>query len=106
MTTPCATLEDMAGNSSCIDSNTHDSGSRRRRGRAAVALGLSAVLALAGCSKGSEDADGNGTPDAQETAHGLTVAGQWPLTGEPAKGEAPGHPVMIVKIDNTESSSP
>ena len=72
-----------------------------------MALGLSAVLALAGCSKGSEtDADGNGTPDAQETAQGLTVAGQWPLTGEPAKGEAPGHPVMIVKIDNTESSSP
>ena len=106
MATPCATLEDMAGNSPSIDSNTHDSGSRRRRGRAAVALGLSAVLALAGCSKGSEDADGNGTPDAQETAQGLTVAGQWPLTGEPAKGNAPGHPVMIVKIDNTESSSP
>jgi hypothetical protein len=107
MATPCATLDDMAGNSPFIDSNTHDSGSRRWRGRAAVALGLSAVLALAGCSKGSEkDADGNGTPDAQETAQGLTVAGQWPLTGEPAKGEAPGHPVMIVKIDNTESSSP
>jgi len=106
MATPCATLDDMAGNSPCMGSNTPDSGSRRRRGRAAVALGLSAVLALAGCSKGSEDANGNGTPDAQETAQGLTVAGQWPLTGEPAKGNAPGHPVMIVKIDNTESSSP
>ena len=97
----------MVGNSPCIDSNTHDSRCRRRRGLAAVALGLSAALALAGCSKGSsKDADGNGTPDAQETAQGLTVSGQWPLTGEPAEGKAPGHPVMIVKIDNTASSSP
>jgi len=107
MATPCATLEDMVGNSSRIAPNTHDSGPGRRRRRAVVALGLSAVLALAGCSKGSEkDANANGTPDAQETAQGLTVTGQWPLTGEPAKGQAPGHPVMIVKIDNTESSSP
>jgi len=97
----------MVGNSPRFDPNTHGSGSRRRRGRIAAALGLSAVLALAGCSKGTEqDANGNGTPDAQETAQGLTVSGQWPLTGEPAKGHAPSHPIMIVKIDNTASSSP
>lgn len=32
--------------------------------------------------------------------------GQWPLTGLPAQGRAPKHPVMIVKIDNTASSRP
>ena len=39
-------------------------------------------------------------------AKGLTVAGEWPLTGLPAKGKAPTHPVMVVKIDNTDSSAP
>jgi hypothetical protein len=78
------------------------------RGRAVVALGLTAALALSGCSgkDSSTDANGNGTPDAQEIAKGLTVAGEWPLTGRPAKGVTPGHPVMVVKIDNTASSSP
>ena len=72
-----------------------------------MALGLTAALALSGCSKdSSKDANANGTPDAQETAHGLTVAGEWPLTGLPADGKTPGHPVMVVKIDNTDSSSP
>ncbi len=39
-------------------------------------------------------------------AKGLTVAGEWPLTGLPAKGKAPTHPVMVVKIDNTDNSAP
>ena len=93
----------MAGNSPRIPALTRDS-----RRRAVVALGLVAALTLAGCSgkDSTEDANGNGTPDAQETAQGLTVAGEWPLTGLKATGEAPGHPVMIVKIDNTASSSP
>jgi hypothetical protein len=70
-----------------------------------LALGLTAALALAGCSKDSDDSPED-KPDGQETAQGLTVSGEWPLTGLPAKGEAPTHPVMVVKIDNTESSSP
>ena len=97
----------MVGKSPRTYAVTHVSGARLRRARAGVALGLTAALALGGCSKAStEDADGNGTPDAQEIAQGLTVAGRWPLTGLPAKGRAPGHPVMVVKIDNTGSSSP
>ncbi|MEO5708589.1 MAG: DUF3048 domain-containing protein [Nocardioidaceae bacterium] len=97
----------MAGNPPRINAFTRDCASCGRR-RTIVALGLTASLALAGCSgKGSsEDANGNGTPDAQETAQGLTVAGEWPLTGLKASGQAPHHPVMIVKIDNTASSSP
>src|SRR3954451_19895475 len=96
----------MSGLPPAFDAPTRDRG--RPRVRAAVALALAAALTLAGCSSGGDttDANGNGTPDAQETAQGLTVQGEWPLTGQPAKGQAPGHPVMIVKIDNTESSSP
>jgi hypothetical protein len=97
----------MAGNSPRITAFTADSRSRSRRASGLVALGLTAALALSGCNNDtSADANGNGTPDAQETAQGLTLAGEWPLTGEPAKGRIPSHPVMIVKIDNTASSSP
>ena len=97
----------MSGISPILHALTRDTRARVRT-RAAVALALAAALTLAGCSSGGDttDANGNGTPDAQETAQGLTVQGEWPLTGQPAKGQAPGHPVMIVKIDNTESSAP
>jgi hypothetical protein len=74
----------------------------RRRTRAGVAVALAAVLLLAGCS--GKDSDKN--PGSQSTAHGLTVAGEWPLTGLTASGKTPKHPVMVVKIDNTDSSAP
>jgi hypothetical protein len=76
-----------------------------RRGRAALALTLTVALALAGCSKDGDDSSED-KPEGQATAQGLTVSGEWPLTGLPAEGEAPSHPVMVVKIDNTSSSSP
>jgi hypothetical protein len=75
---------------------------RSRRARASVALGLVGALALTGCTGRGEAAG----PDGQSVAKGLTVAGEWPLTGLPASGKAPAHPVMVVKIDNTESSAP
>ena len=80
---------------------------RTRRTRGLVALAAVAALGLAGCSDDgtSTPADGE-TPDGQATAEGMTLAGQWPLTGLPADGPAPKHPVMVVKIDNTGSSSP
>jgi len=78
-----------------------------RPARVALALTLSASLALAGCSKDKgSSAGGSDQPDAQATAQGLTLAGEWPLTGEKASGAAPKHPVMVVKIDNTASSAP
>jgi hypothetical protein len=66
-------------------------------------------LALAGCGGGEEPAaapEAESSPTAQRTADGSTLLGRWPLTGLPAKGEAPGHPPMVVKIDNTASSQP
>jgi hypothetical protein len=81
---------------------------RTRRTRALVALAAVAALGLAGCSSDdgtSTPADGE-SPDGQSTAEGMTLSGQWPLTGLPASGAAPKHPVMVVKIDNTGSSSP
>ena len=80
---------------------------RSRRTRALVALAAVAALGLAGCSDDSADTPaGDDGPDAQATADGMTLSGQWPLTGLPADGAAPKHPVMVVKIDNTGSSSP
>src|SRR3954447_7240824 len=73
--------------------------------RAGTALLLTVAMALSGCSGSSEPSSGGG-PSGQATAKGLTLAGTWPLTGLPAHGATPGHPVMIVKIDNTESSAP
>jgi hypothetical protein len=103
---PCATLDRMVGNSPRTNALTPDSRPGLRRRRALVGIGLTAALVLTACNDDSTDVNGNGTPDAQETAQGLTVKGEWPLTGEPARGDAPRHPVMVVKIDNTASSSP
>ncbi len=82
-----------------------------RRARPLLALGLVAGLALAGCGGGSSNdtpsvTSSSQAPTAQSTAQGETLSGQWPLTGLPAHGNAPKHPVMIVKIDNSASSSP
>jgi hypothetical protein len=80
---------------------------RTRRRRALVALAAVAALALAGCSDDSTTAPaGDQGPDGQATAEGMTLAGQWPLTGLPASGAAPKHPVIVVKIDNSSNSSP
>jgi hypothetical protein len=95
----------MSGNPSRPDAGTRLWPSRRRA-QALVALTLTGAVGLAGCSKEPADVNGDGRPDGQSTAAGLTVAGTWPLTGLPADGKAPGHPVMAVKIDNTDSSSP
>lgn len=77
----------------------------RHPSRALVALALSALV-LAGCSDDAADPAPEEGPEAQSTAAGLTLSGQWPLTGLPASGPAPRHPVMVVKIDNSASSSP
>lgn len=73
--------------------------------RTAIALTVTAALALAGCSR-SGDETGNKSPDGQATIGGKLLSGQWPLTGLPAEGSAPKHPVIVVKIDNTAPSSP
>jgi hypothetical protein len=66
---------------------------------------LAGSAALAGCGGGDEPAGEKG-PDAQKTAAGANLMGRWPLTGLAADQDAPGHPVVVVKIDNTGSSNP
>lgn len=83
---------------------------RARGGRSAASLlplVLVGTLALAACG-GEKEAtpEPESSPEAQGTAAGATLSGQWPLTGLPANGAAPKHPVIVVKIDNTEASSP
>ena len=69
-----------------------------------AAATVAAMSLVAGCSGHKDHADKG--PGAQHAAKGLTVAGEWPLTGTRATGTAPHHPVMVVKIDNTANSSP
>jgi len=65
---------------------------------------MAASLVLVGCSGSSEDPGDE--PDGQSAAGGSTPSGRWPLTGLAADSAVPKHPVMVVKIDNTSSSSP
>ncbi len=74
--------------------------------RPVAALSVAACLALSGCGGSSEEPSGAQTPAGQSTAAGSMMTGRWPLTGLPARGRAPAHPVMVVKIDNSESSRP
>jgi hypothetical protein len=78
----------------------------RRPAAALVSLVLAGSVTLTACGGGEEEPDADKSPDAQNTAAGATLSGRWPLTGLPAEGEAPEHPVMVVKIDNTSSSNP
>ena len=76
---------------------------RRGPARSLTVLALAGSLALAACG-GDEPAEEG--PEGQSTAAGSLLEGQWPLTGLPAEGQAPTHPAMVVKIDNTYSSNP
>ncbi|MGA9748536.1 MAG: DUF3048 domain-containing protein [Nocardioides sp.] len=80
----------------------------RARLRGLVALVAVVSLTLAGCTddESAPEPGEDGGPTGQATADGMTLMGEWPLTGLPAEGKAPKHPVMIVKIDNSSSSSP
>lgn len=78
----------------------------RRRSLSLASLVLSGSVALAACGGDDPAPEAEETPDAQSTAAGATLSGQWPLTGLPAEGAAPTHPVTVVKIDNTGASNP
>jgi hypothetical protein len=77
-----------------------------RRLRLFPAVIVAASLVLAGCGGDEEPADEDSP---QEVAEGSTLDSTWPLTGLPVEGDdsaAQTHPVLVTKIDNTESSSP
>jgi hypothetical protein len=83
--------------------------------RVVAALSLALALSLvSGCGGGGSDKVAATTakstirsPDGSvATADAFTLTGQWPLTGKSLDGDAPDHPVYVVKIDNTSSSAP
>ena len=77
-----------------------------RRLRLFPAVLVAASLVLAGCGGDEEPADEDSP---QEVAEGSTLDSTWPLTGLPVEGDdsaAQTYPVVVTKIDNTESSSP
>jgi hypothetical protein len=73
---------------------------------ALVVLALLASLVLAGCGGKDGEKKSEDRPSSQPTQGGTTLAAVWPLTGLPAPEQAPDHPVMVVKIDNTGPSEP
>ena len=78
-----------------------------RRVRLSAAVLVAASLVLAGC--GGDEEPSEDSPAAQEIAGGSTLDSTWPLTGLPVEGDdsaAQTHPVMVTKIDNTDSSAP
>ena len=81
-------------------------GATVRRLRLLPAVLVAVSLVLAGCG-GDDDQTDENSP--QEIAGGSTLDSTWPLTGLPVEGDdsaAQPYPVMVTKIDNTESSSP
>ena len=79
------------------------SASRRPVRFVAVLTAAALSLTLAACG-GGDDKDKK--PDSQPVAGGTELAALWPLTGEPVNGKTPNHPVLVTKIDNTQSSQP
>jgi hypothetical protein len=81
-----------------------------RRTRLSAAVLAVAALLLAGC--GGDDtpsASSTSTPPGQQVAGGQTIPAYWPLTGLPVDdgdSSAQRHPVMVLKMDNTDSSAP
>lgn len=77
----------------------------RRRITLSLTAALVTSLVIAGCGS-SKDEEGDARPESQPTQGGTELAAVWPLTGLPAPGTTPKHPVIVVKIDNTYASEP
>ncbi len=77
-----------------------------RRLHLSAAVLISASLVLAGC--GGDDTAPKGAASQQVTG-GSSLDSTWPLTGLPVSGDRSAsqrHPVLVTKMDNTESSAP
>jgi len=80
----------------------------RSPSRAVVAALVAASLLLAGCSGGDEEPTAEPStsePTAVETSEPPEPT-YWPLTGLERTTDAPRHPVIVTKVDNTSSSAP
>lgn len=83
---------------------------RRHRlsSKVVVAAFVAASLLLAGCGGGDDEetpSDSPSEPTSSETSEPPEPV-YWPLTGLERKGDAPKHPVIVTKVDNTSSSAP
>ncbi len=72
---------------------------------AAVALIASSLL-LAGCSSDAEPVSSESSEPVVEPTPTPPEPTYWPLTGLEREGDAPKHPVIVTKVDNTSSSAP
>ena len=81
-----------------------------RSSQAVVAVLVAASLLLAGCGGGDdEEAPSDAAPSeptSSETSQAPPEPTYWPLTGLERTGNAPQHPVIVTKVDNTASSAP
>lgn len=77
----------------------------RRPALLAISAALAGSLVLAGCG-GSDKKDAETGTGPQATQDGTQLVQVQPMTGLPADGALPNHPVMFVKIDNSSASDP
>lgn len=77
-----------------------------RRLRLLATWALAGSLALSACGGDPDEPADEAEREKQGTADGATFSAASPLTGLPLKGDAPKHPVLAVKIDNSSSSRP
>lgn len=80
-----------------------------RRVRLTVAAAVIASMVLAGCGGGDDEESDEGPDNPKGTGEGAVLASTWPLTGlEVGADESAdrSHPALVVKLDNTPSSSP
>lgn len=81
-------------------------GRRALAPRLLTVLALPLSVALAACGHQSSAPQPEKSPDSQPVQGGAQLAALWPLTGQRAHGPTPKRPVLVVKIDNTDSSRP
>jgi len=80
--------------------------------RVTAGLALTALLTgLAACGGDDEPAEPSAEPTSEASDPTTSPEPEpepeyWPLTGLELEGDAPDHPVLVVKVDNTPSSSP
>jgi hypothetical protein len=77
-----------------------------RRAGAFLGAALAASLALGGCNGDAAQSVQGDSPDSSQARGAGSLVEVSPLTGLPVGDDAPEHPIMIVKIDNTASAEP